>query len=499
MSDQERSALLILGNQLFPEQHLPPVQTPVFMCEDLELCTYVRHHQQKIVLFLAAMREYADALRSQGREVCYHELGEPDGASLVEHLKEFVEREAITKLVCFEIEDHFFARRIDEFCADLGIGFKVLESPMFLTSRKTFAGYLDSVKKPFMADFYKRQRKSMGVLLDGEGRPTGGQWSFDEDNRKRLPKDLTPPSPPQAPWTDHVDAVVALVEERFADHPGSARDFWWPVTRQESLRWLQRFVEEQLEDFGRYQDALSLRSDTVFHSVLSPMMNLGLITPQEIVDCALVKARESDIPLNSLEGFVRQVIGWREFIRGIYQHFDERQRKDNFFRHKRSLTDAWFTGNTGIVPLDHAIETVNNLGWSHHIVRLMVVGNLMNLCEIEPAQVHNWFMVTHVDSSDWVMGPNVYGMALHSDGGIFATKPYICGSNYLLKMSDYSRGSWCDAVDGLYWRFIERHKKFFSANPRLSMMVRTLERMGDDRREKISVAAEQFLEEFTTQ
>ncbi len=348
-----------------------------------------------------------------------------------------------------------------------------------------------------MAGFYKVQRQRLGVLVNDDGEPQGGQWSFDEENRKKLPAKVDPPSLSGESLSEHTDAVIKLVESSFSSHPGSARDFWWPVTREQALNWLQAFVDDRLHDFGAYQDAISTRSATLFHSVLSPSLNVGLITPDEVLKKVLDTAGKSDIPMNSLEGFIRQLIGWREFVRGIYHHYDDEQRSSNFWNHHRSLTDAWYSGKTGIPPLDEAIKTANRLGWTHHIDRLMVVGNLMNLCEIEPSQVHDWFMQTHVDSSDWVMGPNVYGMALYSDGGVFATKPYIAGSNYLRKMSDFGRGDWCDIVDGLYWRFVDKHSKVLSGNHRLSMTVKTLARIKPERRERLEAAAQQFLDEFT--
>ena len=240
---------------------------------------------------------------------------------------------------------------------------------------------------------------------------------------------------------------------------------------------------------------MTTRSATVFHSLLSPYLNMGLLTPEEVLDKAT--ARADDIPLPSLEGFVRQVIGWREFVRGIYREFSDRQESSNFWDHERELTDAWYHGTTGIPPLDDTIRTAQRLGWTHHIPRLMVMGNLMTLCEIRPASAHRWFMEMYVDSSEWVMGPNVYGMGLYSDGGIFATKPYICGSNYLRKMSDYPKGDWCDIVDGLYWRFIDKHRDFFESNPRLALMPRALDRLDDDRRRCIFAAAEEFLDRHT--
>ncbi len=494
-----RRALLILGNQLFPAAEISEYRdAPVFMAEDRELCTRTRHHQQKLVLFLAAMREHADALRDRGHDVHYRELDMSSDARYEDRLAAFVEAQEVAELVHFEIEDHFFEQRIADFCSGRGISQTIIESPMFLTSRRQFEDYLDGSKRPFMADFYKLQRRRLDIMVSASGEPKGGQWSFDEENRRKLPAEVELPELPHSSWSEHTEEVVALVREHFPDHPGDARDFWWPVTRRSALYWLRDFLAQRLERFGPYQDAISKRGETAFHSVISPLLNLGLITPRDVIEQTLKHADDNDIPMNSLEGFVRQVIGWREFIRGIYHRYDEEQRDSNFFGHQRGLTDAWYSGDTGIPPLDDAIRTALRLGWTHHINRLMVVGNLMNLCEIEPCQVHDWFMETHVDSSEWVMGPNVYGMALYSDGGIFATKPYLCGSNYLLKMSDYGKGEWCDTVDGLYWRFIDKHREFFEGNQRLSMMARMLDKLKSSRRERIFAAAEDFLERHTT-
>ena len=332
-------------------------------------------------------------------------------------------------------------------------------------------------------------------MLDDHGEPLGGRWSFDADNRKRLPKQIQPPAVDWPKPDQHVRDLVPIVARTFADHPGSAVDFRWPTTRQQALAWLDEFVASRLAEFGPYEDAVTVRSETVFHSLLSPYLNLGLLTPvdviERVVDCV------DRAPLQSIEGFVRQVIGWREFVRGVYRQHSETQDAANFWNHDRDLTDAWYSGSTGIPPLDDTIQSIQKLGWAHHIPRLMILGNLMTLCEIRPQSAHRWFMEMFVDSSEWVMGPNVYGMGLFSDGGIFATKPYICGSNYLLKMSDYSKGEWCDTVDGLYWRFIDKHRAFFAANPRLALMPRALDRLTDDRRARIFSAAERFLETHT--
>ncbi len=488
--------LVVLGNQLFPLEHLPPPsEVEVFMAEDLGLCTYVRHHQQKIVLFLAAMRSYADALGSAGYKVHYEKLDPGNARTYEAKLERTVQATGADELVHFEIEDKAMEERLVEFTEVQQLARTELQSPMFLCSREEFAAFAKGSRRLLMGEFYKQQRHKLGLLIDDAGQPVGGQWSFDADNRKKLPKKIVPPSVDWSRPTKHVDDVIQLVEQTFADHPGNAREFCWPTTREQALRWLDQFVEQRLDQFGPYEDAMTTRSATVFHSVLSPCMNLGLLTPGEIVEKAMT--RFDKVPLQSLEGFVRQVIGWREFVRGIYREFSEEQDRRNFWSHERRLTRAWYDGTTGIPPLDDTIQTAQKLGWAHHIPRLMVLGNLMTLCEIRPTEAHRWFMEMFIDSSEWVMGPNVYGMGLFSDGGIFATKPYICGSNYLLKMSDYGKGPWCDVVDGLYWRFIDKHRAFFSGNPRLALMPRALDRLDADRRSRIFQAAEDFLQTHT--
>jgi deoxyribodipyrimidine photolyase-related protein len=333
--------------------------------------------------------------------------------------------------------------------------------------------------------------------MDADGEPEGGKWSFDEANRKKLPKTLHPPEIRAASRTRHVEDLIGLVEQTFGEHPGAAKDFWWPTTRAQAQEWLQDFVDTRLGNFGPYEDAISTRSETIFHSALSPSLNLGLLTPDEVIEAVVERHVGGDVPIESIEGFVRQVIGWREFVRGIYREHGDEQASRNFWGHNRMLTDDWYRGTTGVAPLDDTIKTSLRLGWAHHIQRLMVVGSLMTLCEIRPAVAWRWFMEMYVDSSEWVMGPNVYGMGIFSDGGLFATKPYICGSNYILKMSDYRRGDWCTTVDGLYWRFIEKHRDYFASNPRLALMPRALDRLDDDRRNTIFAAAKAFLDAFT--
>ena len=502
----QSSALLVLGNQLFPLECLDRAQVErVIMIEDGFLCRHFAYHQQKLVLVLAAMRAYAQELREAGLEVSYVALSdagstEPGSASPTDYiqcLQQTLEHWSITELVRFEVEGKAMEARLSALATQMGIEERVLPSPMFLCSRDDFSSFLKGRAKVQMASFYKFQRTRLNLLLDSDGGPQGGRWSFDEDNRKKLPKDIEPPPMPEVAQHPEVAEVLELVRTQFADHPGKAEPFAWPVTRRGALVWLEDFLAQRLTLFGPYEDAISQRSKTLFHSVLSPLMNIGLLTPQEVVGRTLAVAQEEQIPLQSLEGFVRQVIGWRELVRGVHQHFSAQQHATNFWGHKAKLTDAWYSGTTGIEPLDVAILEAQEQGWSHHIPRLMVVANLMTLCEIAPHEAHRWFMEMYVDSASWVMGPNVYGMGLFSDGGIFATKPYICGSNYLLKMSDYKKGPWCDVMDGLYWRFIHRNRDFFATNPRLALMPRALDRLKPERRDHIFAAAESFLSTHT--
>jgi deoxyribodipyrimidine photolyase-related protein len=490
--------LLILGNQLFPiDQVLALDPAAVFMAEDHYLCSHFRYHQQKVVLVLAAMRAYADELRAAGLVVHYTKLEEESELSINEALVDCLQTHNYSSLVHFEVEGKAAQANLARAVQNASVVCEEIRSPMFLCDRPRFEAFVQSRKKPQMAAFYKAERTRLNILLTSDGKPVGEQWSFDADNRKKLPKDVHPPELPEIAQNIHLASVITLVAERFAGHPGKAEEFSWPSTRAGALNWLDDFIEHRLEGFGPYEDAMSTRSETVFHSVLSPMMNIGLLVPNEVLERVIAVAQTRDIPLQSLEGFVRQIMGWREFVRGIYQNFSAQQASTNYWSHHRQLTEHWYLGGTGIAPLDDTIEITQRKGWCHHIPRLMVVANLMTLCEIEPKAAHRWFMEMYVDSASWVMGPNVYGMGIFSDGGIFATKPYICGSNYLLKMSNYPKGPWCDVVDGLYWRFIEKNRAFFAQNPRLALMPRALDRLSEARRDIIFPAAEKFLLEHT--
>ncbi len=487
---------LILGNQLFNPRYLKNFSDNIFfMAEDFGLCSFQKHHKLKILLFLSSMRSYRDELKSKKFKLIYNDCNKNFKDSYENKLEKIILEKKIKELNFFEIEDKFFEKKILNIGKKLSLKINQVNSPMFLMNRNEFKKYLSQNKRPFMANFYKIVRTKMNLLMNKNGTPKGNKWSFDEENRKKLPNDIKIPAISKIRETKYTLELKKFINSNFKTNPGNTDKFWFPTTRKDANKWLEEFLRQRIKLFGDYEDAVTDKSNTVFHSALSPLINLGLITPVEIIE--KLKKIENKVPINSLEGYIRQIIGWREFMRGIYQNYDQKLEKTNFFNHKRKMKISWYKGTTGLDPLDYAINNAENFGWSHHIERLMILANIMNLCEINPKQVYNWFMEMFVDSSDWVMAPNVYGMGLFSDGGIFATKPYICGSSYFLKMMHFKKGPWCDVMDGLYWRFIDRHKKFFLKNPRLAMMVRISEKMDNVRKTRILKAANNFIKQNT--
>ena len=332
-----------------------------------------------------------------------------------------------------------------------------------------------------------------------DNKPIGGSYSFDSENRKKLPAKIVIPALAQIKKSIILSEVTSLVDAEFPNHPGETKYYWCPYDRSTALEHFNQFIEQRFYFFGDYEDAISLNETKpfLFHSALSPLLNSGLIQPNEIIEIVTRSAIQNKIPINSLEGFIRQIIGWREFVRGVYRNFSEQQDNNNFWGGNRTFTKHWYFGSTGIPPLDFSIKKSWNYGYAHHIERLMILSNCMNLAGIHPTEVYRWFMEMYLDSADWVMGPNVYGMGLMSDGGIFATKPYVCSSNYIKKMSDYKDDTWCETLDGLYWNFIEKHKDFYLKNPRVSLAVRQLEKISEQRKKIISKRAEEFIQDYT--
>ena len=492
----DKTIRLILGNQLFPIQlqNIEEDET-VFMCEDSGLCTYEKHHKSKIALFFNAMRSFRDSLEAANIDCIYYDFNNKFEDSYIKKLSSEIKDNNFSCIRFFEIEDKPFENEIMQMISDLDIKCEVLNTPMFLDSRESFKDFVGDKKFLLQANYYKKARKEMDILIENE-KPVGGKWSFDDENRKKLPKDYLIPKLPVIKERDDSDEISNFINTEFNDHPGNINNIF-PYTTEQALDWLDTFFEERFKDFGPYEDAIFMGEHFQLHSALSSSMNLGIITPQQIITKAKDYAETNDIPLNSLEGFVRQIIGWREFIRGIYQNFSEKMINSNYWNHNRKLSEAWYTGDTGIEPLDDAIKGALDFGYTHHINRLMILASIMNMSRIHPSEIYKWFMEMFVDSSEWVMVPNVFGMGTFADGGIFATKPYISGSSYILRMSNFKKGDWCEIVDGLYWKFIEDNKEFFAKNPRLSLMIRALEKLDQERKLRIFKAAEIFIEEKT--
>jgi deoxyribodipyrimidine photolyase-related protein len=355
--------------------------------------------------------------------------------------------QGVSEVSYYELADDYLSRDVLSSLSTLTLTCR--ESPSFLTPKAERMAYFSGKKRALMADFYKRQRRRLGILMQPDGEPTGGQWSFDAENRKPLPRGLIVP-------TGNVG---------------------YPRTHAEARAHLDWFLTHCLDDFGPYEDAMRSSDGRLFHSVLTPALNIGLLTPREIVDRTLEIARSRAVPLASLEGFLRQVIGWREFVHGTYEVLGAKQRTTNFFQFTNSLPEPFWTGDTGLLPADNVIKRVNETGYCHHIERLMVLGNLLLLLEIHPDAVYSWFMTQFIDAYDWVMVPNVYGMSQYADGGLMTTKPYLSGSAYLRKMGDWPGGDWTSDWDALYWRFIHRHRELFLKNQRASMMVHLFDKL----------------------
>jgi len=497
---QTNNLLLILGNQLFPLEYIKKTKVKkIFMAEDFSLTTYQKHHKLKILMFLWSMRQYRDQLVKNGFVVYYNSIDDKNFRDTYENkLLKILKDEKVRTISYFEIEDHFFEDRFNKFVSDNNLETKLFQSPMFLNSRSQFVEFAKTQKSLIkMASFYQKMRIKMSILIDNNKKPIGGKWSFDEENRKKISGKINIPKVPINTKDQRINNLKHKINVLFRDHPGSADYLWMPTNREEALKWMEIFFQNKFHDFGTYEDAIIDNNNFLYHSALSPIINMGLLTPKEIVEKAINFSKKNSIPLNSLEGFIRQIIGWREFIRGIYHYKGKEEKKLNFWQHNRKLTKDWYEGTTGIKPLDDVINDCLKYGYTHHIPRLMIVCNIMNLSRIHPDEIYKWFMEMFVDSSDWVMVPNVYGMGTFADGGIFATKPYSCGSNYILKMSNYKKDEWCDIVDGLYWKFMSDNLSFFKTNPRLSILVKSVERMNEDRKNMIFEKATNFIDNKT--
>jgi len=481
---------LIFPHQLFRNSPLLENGLHTYLIEEHLFFRQYAFHKQKIAFHRASMQYYAEELRTKGINVTY--IASHDDLS---DLRVFLKKRADVRVIHYiDPTDNWLEKRLKNFAKKI----KLIEysTPLFLNTKKDNASFFRTDKKFFFqTSFYKQQRKKYNVLLNDDGTPQGDQWSFDADNRKKYPKNKTPPPINFPGESNYWNEAVHYVKKIYADHPGLLNEQrWYPVTHKEAEAWFEEFLELRFYDFGAYEDAMVLNESILHHSLLSPLINVGLLTAQHVIDRAMDYARTNDIPINSTEGFVRQIIGWREFIRGMYELNGSQSRTKNYWNFTRKIPASFYTAETGILPVDEVIKQVLRTGYCHHIERLMVLGNFMLLCEFHPDEVYQWFMELFIDAYDWVMVPNVYGMSQFSDGGSFATKPYISGSNYIKKMSNYPKGAWQETWDGLFWRFMSVHHSTFGNNPRMSMLMGTWDRMSDEKRATHISNAEKFLD-----
>ncbi len=474
-------AAIIYPHQLFEPKNHPALAMGriVYLVEEPLFITEYGTHRQKMLLHRLSMVAYKSELEAAGHTVQYVTLGSSD---TTQSILQAIINAGITTLHIVDTTDNYLERRIQTICTKHQVRRVSYDSPLFILGKDEAISRFHKSGK-FMKKFYEALRRDRDILMT-DNKPAGGQWSFDSDNRSKLPNNIKLPA--DITWIENEEVqqaqqwLAGLTSEQYGE-----ATVWIPYTRVAAKTFLAEFLENRFEHFGTYEDAITTAHHRIFHSTLSPLINIGLLSPTEVIDAAMTYAAQHATPLNSLEGFVRQILGWREFIRASYEIDGVSMRNQNFFNHTRSLPTSFWTGTTGIAPLDTSINTAFTYGYNHHIERLMVLGNFMLLTQTKPHDVYRWFMGMYVDAYDWVMVPNIYGMSQFSDGGSFATKPYISGASYLQKMSNYPKsgvGGWEELWTALYWNFINTHVEFFSKNYRLSMMPKLLEKMSPEKK-----------------
>ncbi len=481
----------------------------VVMAEVAEEAGYVAHHKQKLALVFSAMRHFADELREAGWTVDYQQLDEEaPAASLTEALARAARRHGASRVVAVCGGEHRVIALQQRWGERLGLAVTLLEDDRFLVGMDAFAHWAEGRKLLRMEDFYRWQRRQTGILMAGE-QPAGGQWNFDADNRKALPAGLTPPPVPTFAPDGITREVLAMVGRRFPANFGRLEGFGWPVTRAQALAALDAFVRSRLALFGDYQDALSDGEDTLFHSLLSTSLNLGLLNPREVIEAAAAALETQGAPLNAVEGFVRQILGWREYVRGIYLREGPDYVERNALDAQRKLPDFYWTGDSGMRCLDRAVAQTRERAYAHHIQRLMVLGNFALIAGVRPHEIHEWFLIVYADAYEWVEAPNVIGMSQYADGGLLASKPYAGGAAYIDRMGDHCRHcryspKWQGDAKGsgrepcpftfLYWDFIARHAERFASNPRMRRAVDGWARFDSGRRRAIRARASAYLD-----
>lgn len=505
---------LILGDQLtlsLPSLQVLNKKTDVIVMAEVGIeATYVKHHKQKIALIFSAMRHFADTLRADGWQVYYHcyDKSRPR-LSLLNVLVDYLLQQQtagqkITQVMvteCGEFRLHLEMTRT--WPQQLGVPVKFLPDSRFICSKHEFAQWASGRKQLRMEYFYRDMRRKTGLLMEGN-EPVGGQWNFDSDNRQPWRGD--PPVPPrQILQRDAIDEqVLELVEHCFDGHPGYLQAFNWPTTREQALIALECFVVHQLPCFGDYQDAMQQSQHFMFHSLLSTSLNCGLLTAMEVCIAAENAWHAGTAPLNAVEGFIRQIIGWREYVRGIYWLKMPAYAQQNALGNTRKLPHYYWSGNTGMACMSACFQNTFEHAYAHHIQRLMVTGNFALLAGIEPEQICEWYLAVYADAYDWVELPNTLGMVMHADAGLLASKPYAASGSYIHRMSDYCKHCRYQVktstehnscpFNSLYWHFINRHADQFQQNPRMTMIYRSYQRMSADKKQALQRRADYLLE-----
>ena len=490
---------VVFPHQLFePNPAIEAAPNVVLVESDLIFNQYQFHIVKRVFHRLSMMR-YAEKLIKKGIPVRYIDAQSPLSNAKV-LFNELSQNH--TEIHVIEPEDDWLSKHIRAGLQGHSVDLKIHPNPNFLTPIKVGYDFFDTKKRYFQTDFYSFQRKRLNVLMDAQQKPLGGKLTYDSENRKSYPKSHAFPKLTLAPIGPDYDLAKTYVTETFPQNFGTLdhfeyHNYFYPTTTEEAHTAFEEFLENRFLYFGDYEDAFGKNPDEhfLYHSVLTPALNIGLINPDYIISRTLNFAELHNIPLHSTEGFIRQIMGWREFMRIVYHREGRKQRLSNFWNFKRKIPASFYDGTTGIEPVDLVIKKVLKTGYAHHIERLMVLGNFFLLCEFHPNEVYRWFMELFVDAYDWVMVPNIYGMSQFADGGLITTKPYFSGSNYITKMSDFQKKKepWQEIWDGLYWRFIHEHRQFFQQNPRLGMMVITYDKMSEEKKAAHLLHAQTFL------
>lgn len=479
----------------------------VLMCEIIEEASYVKHHKKKIAFLFSAMRHFANELIALGYDVCYVKLDDSINKgsffSEVKRLVDNVKGGSYSKIVVTEPGEYRLLADFKSWQKELGLEVEIRPDNRFLSTPAQFLDWASGRKQLRMEYFYRQMRQDHNILME-DNEPVGGKWNYDADNRKSPDLDLTIPLPFQSNIDSVTQEVIDLVSECFPDHFGDVHPFQFAVTRKEALAALRQFIEQRLCRFGDYQDAMIEGEPWMYHSHLSFYLNCGLLLPIECVRAAEQAYYDGDAPLNSVEGFIRQIVGWREYVRGIYWLKMPAYKLENFFEAKRKLPDFYWTGKTEMNCLSQCVTETQQNAYAHHIQRLMVLGNFALLTGIDPNQVNEWFLIVYADAYEWVELPNVTGMILFADGGYLASKPYASGGSYINKMSNYCKscqysvtkknGENACPFNYLYWSFLARNRDKLGHNHRLTMMYGVLDRMSDDKKMSIEHDSKLFLD-----